>query len=248
MPRGEFDRSARRAQTRARLLEAAAQVYSRRGFAGATLEEVASEAGFTKGAVYGHFGSKENLLLALVEEYLAGQVAEQMALFDRDRATWERPLAGSERWMERLQENPDRFRLFVELWVYAQRDERLRGRLAGGLAALRATFARFAADSCADAGFQTPAGVPEQFANVMLGLGVGLSMLKLTESEVVPAGLLGTTLSVLIRATESSAQAQQAYVELVVPDAATASADAPASYDLVHGDDVRPPRRPLGRD
>jgi AcrR family transcriptional regulator len=214
MPRGEFDRSARRAQTRARLLEAAARVYARRGFTGATLEEVASEAGFTKGAVYGHFGSKENLLLALVEEYLAGQVAEQVALFDRDRATWERPLAGSERWMERLQENPDRFQLFVELWIYAQRDERLLRRLAGGLAALRATFARFAADSSADAGFDAPAGVPEQFANVMLGLGLGLSLLKLTEPEVVPVELLGTTLSVLIRATESSAQAQQAFAAL----------------------------------
>ncbi|HXP28525.1 MAG TPA: TetR/AcrR family transcriptional regulator [Solirubrobacteraceae bacterium] len=116
MPRGEYDRSGRRAQTRARLLEAAAQVYARQGFAGATLDEVAAEAGFTKGAVYGHFGSKENLLLALVEEYLAGQVTEQMALFDRDRATWERPLAGSERWMDRLEERPQRFRLFVELW------------------------------------------------------------------------------------------------------------------------------------
>ena len=216
MPRGEFDRSARRAQTRARLLEAAAQVYARRGFAGATLEEVASEAGFTKGAVYGHFGSKENLLLALVEEYLAGQVAEQMMLFDRDRATWERPLAGSERWMDRVQENPDRFRLFVELWVYAQRDDRLRRRLAGGLAALRATFARFAADSSADAGFDAPAGVPEQFANVMLGLGLGLSILKLSEPEAVSSGLLGTTLSVLIRATESSAQAQEAFGGLAV--------------------------------
>jgi AcrR family transcriptional regulator len=214
MPRGEFDRSARRAQTRARLLEAAARVYTRRGFAGATLEEVASEAGFTKGAVYGHFGSKENLLLALVEEYLAGQVVEQMALFDRDRATWERPLAGSDNWMELLRENPDRFRLFVELWAYAQRDDRLRQRLADALAALRATFARFAAESIADAGFMAPAGVSEQFANVMLGLGMGLAILKLSEPAAVPSELLGTTLSVLIRATESSAQAQRAYVEL----------------------------------
>jgi AcrR family transcriptional regulator len=213
MPRGEFDRSARRAQTRARLLQAAAEVYARRGFAGATLEEVAAEAGYTKGAVYGHFGSKENLLLALVEEYLAGQVAEQVALFDRDRATWERPLAGSEHWMERLRERPDRFRLFVELWVYAQRDENLRARLAGGLAALRATFARFAAESSADAGFDTPAAVTEQFANVMLGLGIGLSMLELGEPASVPLELLGTTLSVLIRATESSSQAQEAFAE-----------------------------------
>ncbi len=211
MPRGEYDRSVRSAQTRARLLEAAAQVYARQGFAGATLDEVAAEAGFTKGAVYGHFGSKENLLVALVEEYLAGQVTEQLALFDRDRATWERPLAGSERWMDRLAERPQRFRLFVELWTYSQRDERLRARLAGGLATLRATLARFAADSSADAGFDAPAGVPEQFANVMLGLGLGLSMLKLTEPDVVSSELLGTTLSVLIRATESSAQAQQAF-------------------------------------
>jgi AcrR family transcriptional regulator len=214
MPRGEFDRSARRAQTRARLLEAAAQVYARQGFAGATLDEVAAEAGFTKGAVYGHFGSKENLLLALVEEYLAGQVVEQLALFDRDRATWERPLAGSEHWMELVEERPQRFRLFVELWIYAQRDERLRARLAGGLATLRATLARFAADSSADAGFDAPAGVPEQFANIMLGLGLGLSMLKLTEPDAVSGELLGTALSVLIRATESSAQAQQAFSDL----------------------------------
>jgi len=76
MPRGDFDRSARRAQTRALLLQAAASVYARCGFNGATLDEVAAEAGFTKGAVYDHFGSKENLLLALMEEHLAGQVAE----------------------------------------------------------------------------------------------------------------------------------------------------------------------------
>lgn len=216
MPRGQFDRSERRARTRAQLLDAAARVYARRGFDGATLEEVAAEAGFTKGALYGHFGSKENLLLALVEEYLTGQVTEQMDLFDRDRATWERPLAGSHHWMDRLQERPNRFRLFVELWVHAQRDERLAQRLADGLGALRETFARFASESSRDAGFDPAAGVPEQFANIMLGLGIGLSMLKLTTLEDVPGELLGTTLSVLIRATESSAQAQEAFAELVV--------------------------------
>ena len=73
MPRGDFDRSARNAQTRERLLEAAARVYARGGFGGATLDEVAAEAGFTKGAVYGHFGSKENLLVALLDEHLASR-------------------------------------------------------------------------------------------------------------------------------------------------------------------------------
>jgi AcrR family transcriptional regulator len=209
MPRGDFDRSARKAQTRSSLLAAAARVYARRGFGGATLDEVAAEAGFTKGAVYSHFGSKENLLLALMEEHLASQVAEQIALFDRDRTTWERPLAGSARWMQQLEEDPDPFRLFVELWVYAQRDERLRERLAGGLDALRATFARFAAESAADAGLQPPAQANEQFANVMLGLGLGLPMIKLIDPDSVSSSLLGAVLSVLIRTAESDPEARE---------------------------------------
>jgi hypothetical protein len=144
-----------------------------------------------------------------------------VALFDRERITWERPLAGSARWMERLERDPDPFRLFVELWVYAQRDERLRERLADGLGALRDTFARFAAASAADAGVEPPEHATEQFANVMLGLGLGLPMLKLIDPERVPDSLLGAVLSVLIRAMESSPQARELLAD---PDLSLAGA------------------------
>src|ERR1700756_4556310 len=129
MPRGEFDRSERRARTRARLLEAAARVYARRGFDAATLDEIAEEAGFTKGAVYDHFGSKENLLFALLDEHLAGQIAEQIALFDSSGETVERPRPGADRWMAELVDDPDAFRLFVEAWVRSQRDDELSARV-----------------------------------------------------------------------------------------------------------------------
>jgi len=208
MPRGDFDRSARKAQTRTRLLEAAASVYARSGFGGATLDEVAAEAGYTKGAVYSHFGSKENLLLALMEEHLASQLAEQIALFDRDQVTWERPLAGSARWMEQLEQNPGPFRLFVELWVYAQRDERLRRRLAAGLQAMRATFARFAAQSAADAGVQPPEHAAERFATVALALGLGMPMVKLIDPAAVPSSLMGAAISVLVRTVETDPEAR----------------------------------------
>ena len=55
----------RRQQTREHLLAAAAQVFAERGFHGATLDEVATVAGFTKGAVYSNFKNKEDLFLAL---------------------------------------------------------------------------------------------------------------------------------------------------------------------------------------
>ncbi len=223
MPRGKFDRSARKAQTRASLLSAAARVYARAGFGGATLDEVAAEAGFTKGAVYSHFGSKENLLLALMEEHLASQVVEQVELFDRGLTTWERPLAGSARWMGQLQEDADPFRLFIELWSYAQRDERLRERLVGGLDALRATFARFAAASAADAGLQTSQQAGEQFATVVLALGIGLPMIRLIDPERVPPALLGAVISVLIRAAETSREARELLAD---PDGAWSAGPA----------------------
>ena len=211
---GKFDRSARKAQTRARLLEAAARVYARRGFNGATLEEVASEAGFTKGAVYAHFGSKENLLLALdggaprrADRRAAGAV--------RPRArTWERPLAGSERWMEGLEQDPDRFRLFVELWAQAQRDERLRVRLAEALAQLRSTFAGFAAASAADAGLEPP---PRPRAVRQRDDGARPRPWRCSSSPTpgtVPPSLLGATISILIRAMETSAEARELIAEL----------------------------------
>ncbi|MGA9313922.1 MAG: TetR/AcrR family transcriptional regulator [Solirubrobacteraceae bacterium] len=224
MPRGHFDRSERKAETRTRLLRAAAEVYASRGFGGATLDDVAARAGLTKGAVYGHFGSKENLLLALVEEYMAGQIEAQLALFDRERSGWERPLAGSQDWMMRLKQRPERFQLFVESWVNAQRDERLRRHLADALGTLRRTFTSFVAASAADSdtadsdtadsSTQPPLDAYEQFANVMLGLGIGLAMLKLTDPDAVPDGLLGTALSILARTMGSDPEAVEMLAEL----------------------------------
>ncbi len=202
MPRGEFDRSARKAATRAKLLQAAATVYAAHGFAGATLDDVAEEAGLTKGAVYGHFGSKNNLLVALMEEYLAAEIAEQVALFDRDETTWKRPLAGSDQWMRELDQAPEAFRLLIEFWLAAGRDEQLRERFAAGLEALRITFAQFAAESRADAGMDKSPQGARHFANVMLGLSMGLGLIRVADRAHLSPGLLGTAMSVLIRAAE----------------------------------------------
>jgi AcrR family transcriptional regulator len=55
----------RREHTRKLLLDAAQEVFGRRGFEGASLEEIAEAAGYTRGAIYKHFGSKEELFLAV---------------------------------------------------------------------------------------------------------------------------------------------------------------------------------------
>jgi AcrR family transcriptional regulator len=202
VPRGEFDRSARKAATRARLLEAAAHIYAARGFGGATLDDVAEEAGLTKGAVYDHFGSKDNLLVALIEEHLAAEIAAQVALFDRDETTWKRPFNGSDRWMAELDETPEAFRLLVEFWLAASRDERLRQRVASGFEAVRQMFAGFISESTADAGIDLPPGGSRHFANVSLALSLGLAMVHVVDRDNSSPALLGTALSVFIRGLE----------------------------------------------
>lgn len=60
--------------TRRRLLEAAIQVFARKGYYGTTVDDIVAECGSSKGAFYFHFESKEALFLRLVEEF-AGQLA-----------------------------------------------------------------------------------------------------------------------------------------------------------------------------
>jgi AcrR family transcriptional regulator len=68
-------RGARQAATRARLLDAAAQLIAERGYAGASVGDIAAAAGFTKGAFYAHFASKEELFAQLAAQRLADQAA-----------------------------------------------------------------------------------------------------------------------------------------------------------------------------
>ncbi|HWD01449.1 MAG TPA: helix-turn-helix domain-containing protein [Amycolatopsis sp.] len=60
-------RAEQQQRTHSALLDAGRRVFLRRGFLAASVEEIAAEAGYTRGAVYKHFGSKEGLWLTLLE-------------------------------------------------------------------------------------------------------------------------------------------------------------------------------------
>lgn len=62
-------RERRRQQTRDVLIAAATEVFAQRGYEGATLEEIAERAGFTRGAIYKNFSGKEDLFLAVTDRF-----------------------------------------------------------------------------------------------------------------------------------------------------------------------------------
>lgn len=72
---GETRRSPKAERTRAELLAAARRVFAERGYEGASVGDVAAAAGYTKGALYANFGSKEELFLELARELTASDAA-----------------------------------------------------------------------------------------------------------------------------------------------------------------------------
>jgi AcrR family transcriptional regulator len=69
------NRAEKKADTRAAIVAAARRVFERRGFHAASLDEIAEEAGYTKGAVYSSFSGKDDLFLAVLEEHYARRAA-----------------------------------------------------------------------------------------------------------------------------------------------------------------------------
>ncbi len=70
-----------RAQTRTRVLAAALEVFAERGIAASSVSEVAAAAGMTKGAVYSNFASKDELVLAIMEEHAMQRLTDALASF-----------------------------------------------------------------------------------------------------------------------------------------------------------------------
>lgn len=112
------------------LLDAAEEVFARKGLTGAALEEIAEAAGFTRGAIYSQFGAKEKLFLAVVDRqrqrFLDG-FAEVMESFHRLSDVDVDGLA--DRWRE-LSSGPDRAALGYELTLYLLRNPEARERVA----------------------------------------------------------------------------------------------------------------------
>jgi len=71
--------------TRARLIQSAEKVFARDGFEAAKLEDIAKDAGYTRGAVYANFDSKEDLFLALLEREISSRIAALEKEMDKVR-------------------------------------------------------------------------------------------------------------------------------------------------------------------
>ena len=132
-----------RGEVRDRILDAASKVFAAEGFAGATIDSIGQAAGFTKGAVYSNFESKDELFLALLDrefELRGQQIATALDSSRGDTVAAARELSRSV--LDSVRDHSEYYVLLVEYWLRAQRDPQLRERLIGRRRAAAADQAR----------------------------------------------------------------------------------------------------------
>ena len=121
----------RRERTRDLLLEAAEEVFARRGFEGASLEEIAEAAGYTRGAIYKHFGSKAELFLAANRRFNERYVHAFVDVIDPSTPLEELDLESiAAKWRELSMADVSRIALAAEFDLYVLRNPEIRERVA----------------------------------------------------------------------------------------------------------------------
>lgn len=158
-------------RTRRELLTAAKQVFAKRGYEGATVEEIAHTAGCSKGAYYFHFASKEETLVALLDAWIADRSHRLALAVGGQPEAVLTSLAKSLSWDEAAWETE----LLVEFWSQGQRSRAVGERLMGAYRSWQATLAEALSKAGGDDG--SLAGLSLQAsAGAMLAVADGLAL------------------------------------------------------------------------
>ena len=108
-----------KAERRAHITQAAAEVFASKGFQGALVEDIAAAAGVSKGSVYGYFKNKEDLFYATFEAFQAQMVTDCLAAIASDGSVHDKLKTFLTVCMQQLQANIKLFPLTLEVWAAA---------------------------------------------------------------------------------------------------------------------------------
>jgi AcrR family transcriptional regulator len=199
-PPKRLTRSEKRAQTRERLLDAAERVFLRRGLQGSSVEEISAEAGFTRGAFYSNFNSKEEMFVELLQDRVYRQYAaiaveaQAQPGSPRDRLRW-----GIEQLKAPYEKEDGRwlFRLWLECLTLATRDEGFRRLAATFWSGNRELIAEQTKEVFQEVGRKPPVP-PKQIATAMIALDIGLAVQHVVDPDAVSLDLYVPLFDLLI--------------------------------------------------
>jgi AcrR family transcriptional regulator len=195
MRRRHMSRLEKQQRTRGALLRAASRLFCRRGLEGTSVDDVAQAAGYTKGAFYANFKSKEELFLAMLDERFAGRIEEIDRATGDDTEPEEQARRAGVDFSHYLAADPEWQRLFFEFAAHAARNDDFREELVTRYSALRERIAAVYERRAEELGVESP--VPhDQIAVMTFAMANGIALEQLLEPDAVPDDLFGTMLMV----------------------------------------------------
>src|SRR6478609_5671671 len=174
-----------RDDTRDKLFEAAARVFEEQGIGGASIEALAAAAGFSRGAFYSNFKSKDELIIAMLEDHVDRSIRRNRDLLAQH--------SNIEDFLEALK-NMDRSQdplgraplLHMEMILYVARAEKRRPELAKRLRALRKLIADVIETTAKNSG-KDPVLAPAWWGAIVLTMEDGFRLHRLIDPETTPA-------------------------------------------------------------
>jgi AcrR family transcriptional regulator len=190
-------RTARKAKTRADLVEAAARVVGRKGYHAATVDDIAEEAGYTKGAFYSNFESKEDVFLELVADRSRNWTVAVARAYEADAPLPERLQRGGEVLTRMVEENVDWMLLSSEMLSLCVREPQLRERLAAAYEDCRQIISTVVGQVERDFGIRLP--IPsDQVGTLTMAMTDGFVFQRLADPDRLPSSLLAAGINLLI--------------------------------------------------
>jgi AcrR family transcriptional regulator len=171
-----------RAEVRHRLLDAAERVFAERGYAEARLADIARAAGFTKGAVYSNFGSKQELFAELITRQVSSNLARALAEVVARRSPQTVAEDTADVLAECIVTETALLRLVLEFAARAEHDEAIRAEYVAMFRRHHAQLADVLAEGAAHLGAEFTVPL-EQVTLLLAGLRYGLGVLYAADPD-----------------------------------------------------------------
>jgi AcrR family transcriptional regulator len=203
MKRKRKTQAERREDTREQVLAAAARVFARRGFHATSLDAIAEEAGFSRGAVYYNFADKDELFLELLDRRCAERAQDLREVFadtDEDdvQATSRQAQLAAEHALDAMTGDPEWRALYLEFLAHAARDAAFRRRFSKRTDEMRSALEEVVVQRTQPV-VDALGMDPEQLAVVIDALGIGLwAHHMLHGSRAVPRDLFSKALALIV--------------------------------------------------
>ena len=197
MSRKRLNRDDSREQTTQRLLDAALKLIAKKGLDAASVENIAAAAGYTRGAFYSNFGTKDDLFIALLRrdhEKVTGELNVLRA--DRSLSVDHLQSRARDIYGQMYRDN-ESFMIWTEARLLAVRDARFRTKLNALVTEKRAQIAEFIRYFYERVGV-TPAVPPEQMAMGFMSLAEGVKLYMMSSPAEMPGPIAESLLTMFV--------------------------------------------------